>query len=217
MNYLAHHFFYASGNAWHNTGLVLPDLSRHARGRRKLVGAAFESEEHKALWLGCETHYFADGWFHECAYFTRMNAYLNEELKVLQDRNLLRGQRKWFLAHLLSEMLLDRLIMDTHPDAPDHFYSDLKAVDEEQLKDFLLKTGKDDVSTFAEGFRRFRDSEFIRFYREDPGLTDSLNRVIQRSRQPAFTGADKDVVSYCLPRWLSKAGQIKKPPQMGRL
>lgn len=219
MNFLAHHFFYATDDPWHNTGLILPDWSRTAKGRRKLEWMAHHghSEEHAALWLGCLGHYEADMWFHECHYFTETTQKIENDLALLQGKGLFAEQRKWFLAHLLAEMLLDRLIIDRHAGALDHFYGDLRQVPYPDLERFLLQAGKEDMGRFPQAHKGFIESEFIRHYSSYEGLAESLNRVVQRTGQPALN--KEEIVSLHLQMndWLDFADQTKKPLQMERL
>lgn len=218
MNFLAHHFFYATDNPHHNAGLILPDWSRSAEGKRKLEWDS--STEHKpfmALWEGCKKHYEADGWFHDCQYFIESTALIEKDLALLQEDGLLLTQRKWFLAHILSEVLLDRLIMEKHPLALDIFYKDLNAVPFTDIESFLLQAGKDNMGRFPQGHAGFLSSEFLRFYSSYDGLTESLNRVVQRTKQLPFSKEEHQALTASMPRWIEMAAAIKKPLQMERL
>lgn len=219
MNYLSHHFFYAEEDSWHNTGLILPDWSRSAPGRRQLRWEHHPEAEpkHLELWEGCRKHYEADGWFHDCDYFTRSSNRIEEDLVQLQAKGLMQGQRKWFLAHLLAEMLLDRVIMDKHPQALDHFYEDLNQVPYADIESFLLAAGKEDMGRFPQGHEGFIKSEFIRHYASDLGIAESLNRVAQRVGQKAFSEDDIKGLVAIIPNWIDFASQQKKPHQMARL
>lgn len=219
MNFLSHHFFYSNQDSWHNTGLILPDWSRSAPGRRKLdwVSLKSDSDRQGALWLGCLKHYEADDWFHNCNYFKVITAIIEQDLAIMQLSGLLLQQRKWFLAHLLAEMLLDRLIIDKHSNALDHFYHDLSQVPYTDLELFLLRAGKETMGLFPQAHKGFIESEFIRYYKSSEGLTESLNRVVQRTRQAAFTSSEKEALIAIMDHWLLSASKIKKPLQMERL
>ena len=219
MNFLAHHFFFATDNAWYNTGLILPDWSRSAKGRRKLEWMAKHDLAYKeeALWMGCQKHYEADHWFHECAYFSETTHSIEKDLAHVQGQGLFNSQRKWFLAHLLAEMLLDRLIMDRHTTALDQFYADLRKVPYDDLEGFLLQAGKEDMGRFPQAHKGFIESEFIRYYSSDKGLAESLSRVVQRTGQAALSAEEIQILSRLMPNWLDLADQTKKPLQMERL
>ncbi|MHB1277110.1 MAG: hypothetical protein ACYC1Q_01790 [Bacteroidia bacterium] len=219
MNFLAHHFFYATDDPWHNTGLILPDWSRTAKGRRRLewMTQHGQEQEHAALWLGCQGHYEADTWFHDCFYFSETTNKIEKDLALLQDKGLFGEQRKWFLAHLLAEMLLDRLIIDRHTYALDLFYGDLKQVPYEDLERFLLQAGKEDMGRFPQAHKGFIESEFIRHYSSHEGLAESLNRVVQRTGQPALNRDEILALNTYMSEWLDFADQTKKPLQMERL
>ena len=171
----------------------------------------------EALWLGCQKHYEADQWFHECAYFKETTEHIEKALARLQEEGLFEVQRKWFLAHLLSEMLLDRLIMDRHEAALDHFYSDLRKVPYADIEQFLLRAGKEDMGRFPQGHKGFIESEFIRYYSSFEGLSESLSRVVQRTGQAALTAEEIRALSRSMPDWLDLARETKKPLQMERL
>ncbi len=219
MNFLAHHFFYASDDPYHNTGLILPDWSRSALGKRKLEWER-KTQSYSpfiGLWEGCKKHYEADGWFHDCGYFNESTKEIEKDLVKLQSQGLLLAQRKWFLAHILSEVLLDRLIIEQFPEALDHFYQDLNQVPLSDIKDFLLESGKESMGRFPQGHAGFLSSEFLRFYSTADGLTESLNRVVQRTNQAAFSKEERQALTSIMPSWIAMAAAIKKPLQMERL
>lgn len=219
MNFLAHHFFYATDDPYHNAGLILPDWSRSAEGKRKLEWnrASAERKPFTALWEGCKKHYEADGWFHDCTYFIESTASIEKDLEGLQKQGLLLSQRKWFLAHILSEVLLDRLIMERHSRALDWFYADLNGVPFSEIEAFLLESGKDTMGRFPQAHAGFLSSEFLRYYSSYDGLTESLNRVVQRTKQPAFREDEHAAITAFMPVWIDLATAIKKPLQMERL
>jgi len=219
MNFLAHHFFYANDDPHHNTGLILPDWSRSAEGKRKLEWERKRSDylPFMALWEGCQKHYEADSWFHDCAYFVEMTAQIEKDLANLQEKGLLQEQRKWFLAHILSEVLLDRLIIERHPKALDAFYHDLKQVPFIDIELFLLESGKENMGRFPQAHAGFMSSEFLHHYKSDEGLTESLNRVVQRTNQRAFSEAEHAALTALMPQWIGHAEKTKKPLQMERL
>lgn len=219
MNFLAHHFFYAQDDPYHNTGLILPDWSRSAQGKRKLewMGIARENQQFQALWDGCQKHYVADAWFHDCGYFVETTEFLEADLTMLQTEGLFLEQRKWFLGHILAEVLLDRIIIDRHPGALDAFYGDLNHVPFDHIRDFLLEAGKEEMGRFEQGHAAFLNSEFLRYYATFEGLTESLNRVVQRTKQVAFSDAEHKAMTALMPEWVERAREIKKPLQMERL
>lgn len=219
MNFLAHHFFYANGDPYHNAGLLLPDWSRSAEGKRKLDWSkkSKNNKQFEALWEGCQKHYEADSWFHDCDYFVEITEKLETDLTKLQSEGLFLEQRKWFLAHILAEVLLDRLIIDKHPKALDAFYRDLNLVPFAHIKSFLLEAGKDGMGRFEQGHAAFLNSEFLRYYATFGGLTESLNRVVQRTKQAAFSDAEHKAMTVLMSEWLEHAREIKKPLQMERL
>ncbi|MDX5319839.1 MAG: hypothetical protein LPK45_02135 [Bacteroidota bacterium] len=219
MNYLSHHFFDSLLDPHHNTGLILPDWSRSASGRRKLIWTGKDDDplHYHAIWEGCLKHYQADDWFHDSPFFLELSAELDRTFEIFQEDGLFQSQRKWFLAHLLAEMLLDRLIIEKHPGALDHFYHDLKSVAFSDLETFLLQAGKEEIGHFPQVHKGFIESEFMRYYASDRGLVESLNRVAQRTKQVPFTEAEMEALIGQIGNLLDRTEQIKKPSQMERL
>ncbi len=218
VNYLAHHFLYANEDSLFNVGLILPDLSRRASGRRKVsLLQQSDNREWLSLQAGCECHYEADAWFHECDYFSQVSTKIDAWITDQKRTGLFLMQRSWFLGHILAEMLLDRLIIDAYPHSLDHFYRDLNAVELATLCGFLKAAGKQDTTAFEHMYRGFSESEFIRHYRYNEGLVESLSRLVQRTKQNGFSDSEKDVMIQQLPHWIELAHKTKKPHQMARL
>jgi hypothetical protein len=220
MNFLSHHFFYYQNDPYYNVGLILPDWSRSAAGKRKVewIDNTQPNGLELSLLKGCKAHYEGDDWFHNCDFFIQVTDLVAKEIGREKAQNgLFAGQRGWFMAHILTEMLLDRLIIEADAYALDRFYSDLRAVPFKEIEAFLLKSGKTDMGRFPLAHKAFIESEFVRFYANAEGLTESLNRVVQRTGQNAFTEEEFNCIRRNIPLWLDYALQIKKPLQMERL
>jgi len=218
MNYLAHHFFYQLEDAYHNTGLLLPDLSRAARGRRALILTDSWQGVELALVQGCAAHYEADDWFHQSAYFKTVSQVISNQLSLYKTSTEgFMKQRTWFLGHILAEMLLDRIIIDKYPEALEHLYSDLNKIEVEVLVAYLLKAGKHDIGRFPEAFTAFRSSEFLKYYAKAEGLIGSLSRVLVRTGQAVLTDNETRILIRHFDKWLQVAYETKKPHQMARL
>lgn len=213
MNYFAHYFFSRNDDAYYNTGLILPDFSRSAEGRRKLLlEKAPPSAEFSSLKNGCLNHYECDEWFHESSFFKQACSFLEEELKTIS----LGSQKKWFLAHILAEMLLDRMIIDRFPDELDSFYRDLNHVDWAKIETFLMHCGKSNFDRFHRHQEAFREHKYLYYYKEDQGLIESLDRVSRRTGQEPFTDkAREEMISRCQ-IWLPFISQLTKPVEMNR-
>lgn len=166
---------------------------------------------------GCEMHYEADEWFHDCHYFTQVSESIDAWITEQKQAGLFLQQRSWFLGHILAEMLLDRLIIDLEPASLDHFYSDLNQVDLQTICLFLKDAGKQDTTPFEQMYRGFTDSEFIRHYHQNEGLVESLSRLVQRTKQEGLQELEKRAMLAVLPEWIELAYKTEKPHQMARL
>lgn len=134
MNFIAHYHFYKSDDCYYNLGLVLPDLVKsfcktHLKPSEPLVHPSLNN-----LNQGSIVHLNADKLFHNSFYFTTCEKHLSE----IADTKA-QWPRKWFLNHLLCEILLDRIIIDQYPNIVEQFYKDLKSVNTEQVALYLKK------------------------------------------------------------------------------
>lgn len=180
MNYLAHYFIDSKvGNTYYNTGLILPDLARGYFKPSDLHHIYASSTEQKELLTGCMKHVDSDKKFHASAFFEH---YLNEVNNVIKKTAFSEKlQRKWFLAHILFELLLDRAILKYEPAYVDRFYSDLGLVSDKQLEFFLGSTNAVSPDSFITRYRHFTQVQYIRYYTDNNKFVYSLNRIMIRA------------------------------------
>lgn len=209
MNYFSHYYYaHHPSDVYFNVGLILPDFSRSALGARRLKLSEPRAQLHfESLRMGCLEHYRADEVFHASTFFNEMEREINQDLKQMNSN----GQRRWFMAHILVEMLLDRVLMEKDPGALDRFYSDLELVDWNEVGRFLLDSGKTDIEAFVkhqEGFRKYR---FIYQYQEAWGMVEALGRVVLRTGQPALGDEFRAQLENQIPNWLERTHKTEKP------
>jgi len=182
VNYFSHYYFdHLQGEDLHNYGLVLPDFVRNFAKTKLKASALVANEEHAMLSRGTEKHFKRDHVFHGSAWFKEAEEQLNRRLQPLFKAQDI--ARYWFAAHLLSEMMVDRILMKRHPEMLDRFYRDLVDADYGTVQSFLEVNGVKDVAGFKDRFVRFTESQYLRQYEHNTALVYSLNRIY------IFTGA----------------------------
>lgn len=216
MNYFAHFYFDRNEDPYHNLGLVLPDFSRITEGRRKLhLEMEMTDPLFAALKAGCTKHYVADAWFHESEIFTRTCAFIEGLLH--QEPQLFAGQRPWFMAHILAELTIDRILIRKYPGELSLFYTHLETIDLPKVFDFLSLTGKSNFTRLEKFYHGFVAARYLFYYTQDDKLVYSLDRVIGRTGQPPLTSAAMRYLEQQLAHLEAFIGKIKKPAQMNGL
>ncbi len=189
MNYLCHYFVDAnpSESPEYHLGLVLPDL---ARGQIKGLNKADFKKDN--LLRGCYKHLQADKRFHHSHFFEVGSKQCIEFIKKLPFTNTI--ERKWFIGHVLFEMLLDRLLVQHFNDVAPSFYTQLKTIDEQLLNNFLVEFNCPDIARFMKGFNHFRTAAYIANYPDNNLFAYSLSRVMKRVGLPELSFSDKVVL-----------------------
>ncbi len=150
MNYLSHFYIHQKENEpYYNTGLILPDL---ARGFVKSFKATLPEPnlELQALHAGCLQHYQADKIFHSSDFFKWGTQICIEELKQAKFHELV--ERRWFIGHVLFEMMLDRVLVQHKKQVLFDFYEQLLRVDDDVLKVFLQLNQSSEIEKLLQYF-----------------------------------------------------------------
>lgn len=195
MNFIAHYHFYRREDAYYNLGLVLPDLTKNFCKSHLRPKETFMHPQLKALAMGSLEHLKADKIFHQSRFFKQCEELVSHLLDLEAN-----WPRKWFLNHLLSEILIDRVIMERFPKICDEFYNDLKAVSTDQVELFLKMSGIANYQNFTHGFKRFVEIAFIYEYMYNEKIIFALGRVYSRlGIEYTWTEKDKMLLQENIP------------------
>ena len=190
MNYLSHYLIdHQLNNHFYNTGLLLPDITKSQVKTFKREPTASLNESENNLLKGCLKHYESDKRFHASTFFNALNNEMNEVIKSTGFSDYL--QRKWFLAHIFTELMIDRIVVKNCPDVVDGFYFSLNAIDNNALLQFLNKFDAQDTSTFLNRFNHFRQVQYIYYYSNTNKFVYSLTRIMMRAGLPEMIESDK--------------------------
>lgn len=195
MNYFAHFFVdHKLGQHEYNTGLLLPDVTR---GYIKTFKHNVEHANAACLSFhqGCLAHYRADKLFHGSSFFTDILTQANGLINQANFSEAL--NRKWFLAHIMAELLIDRILITQYPDLLDEFYNSLQQINDSDLLDFLNLYEMKDSSKFFEFFNHFRKVQYIRYYTDNNKFVYSLNRIMIKAGVGEISEHDKAVLLQC--------------------
>ncbi len=178
----------------YSTGLVLPDL---ARGFVKLPGKLkdFDYGDFEPLATGCQQHYAADKIFHASAFFEWGTHVCTEAVKQTPFES--KVERRWFIGHILFELLLDRILMRHKPSVANDFYSQLNALDQTKLLQFISLHEHNNKDNFLKFYAHFRKVAYIKNYTDNNLFAYSLSRIILKVGLPALTLSDKIILQEC--------------------
>jgi hypothetical protein len=175
MNFLSHYFFYKTKDPYYNTGLILPDLVKNYCNSHINPIGNFNRPALISLAEGSLKHLECDKKFHNSEFFKISTHFLSAAFDAECQ-----WPRKWFLNHLLMEILLDRVLMDKHEKLCEQFYYDLSCVNIEEIGVFLKMIGLSNPQNFQIGFERFVNSKFIFEYQHNEKICFALNKVYQK-------------------------------------
>lgn len=198
MNFLSHYHFYKSDDTYYNVGLVLPDLVRNICKTHLRPNKSYANPIHESLGKGSRDHIEGDRIFHQSEFFTVCQNHISD----LLDKQAA-WPRKWFLNHLLLEIVLDRALMDLNTNLCSDFYNQLEKCDIQELTIFLEHLGVLDFSKFGTGYARFVNFRFIFDYKHNEKIFFALSRVYLRTGiQYVWTEDDKHLLLQNLPEIL---------------
>jgi hypothetical protein len=176
-------------------GLLLPDFARnHVTSFSK--SALFEKEEHRQIHAGCMAHYAADKKFHSSDFFEHYCEAFKSHLKVAPFSDGF--QRRWFLAHILFEMMIDRLLVKHIVGLCRTYYSGLDEIEPSILGEFLELNQAKNPDELLRNFNHFRNAKYIFQYIDNNTLVYSLSRVLQYAGVGLMSLDDKLVLHQCI-------------------
>jgi hypothetical protein len=213
MNYFAHGIPFIA-NPHFLAGTAVPDwlnvVDRKIRVRADDVRAfADGSGSPSGLFAeGILQHLADDEWFHATRGFelaTReMTDAFREHLSKTEE-----NPRAAFLGHITTELLLDRVLIETEPRRLDDYYASLASVDPAWIENTLGWFLDRPVSGLASFIERFLEARFLFDYLDASKLIYRLNQVTRRIKlrplTPNTTGvieSGREIVERRLPELL---------------
>lgn len=198
MNYLSHYYIdHIEGNPYYNAGLLLPDISKDQVKSYRHQPKQLVATEHMHLFEGCLKHYESDQRFHASDFFAYHQSGLNELVKSAPLSPQV--QRRWFIAHVLFELLIDRILVKQDTGIVDRFYAALDQIELESLQTYLRLFQAKSPEEFIKRFGHFRTVRYIYYYSDTNKLVYSLSRIMLRAGLDEPVGSDLDALhDLCL-------------------
>jgi hypothetical protein len=172
-------------------GTALPDLlpltAEKARLRpAQLTQATAPTDYGMALGAGVGVHLETDRAFHKTRAFTEAQA----EVTTLLARTPFEGIRirRFFIAHVLTELALDAVLLRIDPAIADSFYAAFAEADLTAVTRWTKTATGYPLTHLTDVLTRFARSQYLRHYSDDDGVATGLSRLCQRARQDTFDG-----------------------------
>ena len=135
-----------------------------------------ELDSHPLL-QGALKHIERDDHFHSHSFFDKMCKEIADVIDQTEAKSI---PKSWFLAHILLEMGIDRIIMEENIEELANFYSELSSVKKNDITKYFSRNNLAQGDVFFEKLSKFNESKWLYQYLEDEKLPISLNHVYFR-------------------------------------
>jgi hypothetical protein len=188
VNFLAHYYFDRKEDPHYNLGLLFPDLLRNFIKRAKIPFHTLQTGtlplEIQQLVSGCLQHVESDKRFHNWRGFVYWNDWLLERIRSQPNIVI---EKDWFVAHIFSELLMDKIILNEHPSIADEMYASFEHVNMEEVLRFIRLQGIEHDERFEHGFVRFMESKYLNHYARNEGVIFALGKISAKMGLPEAT------------------------------
>jgi hypothetical protein len=191
VNYLSHFVIdFKDGLHHYNAALIYPDITK--KWIKKISSPQISNPSLSDFYSGSFQHYISDQKFHSSTFFKELNATINEHLKNVAFNLPL--NRKWFISHILTELLIDRQLVILNRGWVDAFYEAHINVKLSALTSFLHEQNLNDTKGFLQFYGHFRDAQYIYYYTDNNKFLYSLSRIMQRGGIGSLTEVDNHIL-----------------------
>ena len=172
-------------------GTALPDLLPLAERRARLrpvqvASAKARTESEAALRAGVSLHLATDAAFHKTPAFAEAQTVVGDLLAEATFEGM--RVRRFFVAHVLTELVLDAVLLRAEPSLVDRFYKAFAAADSDAAALWTEAVTGRDLPRLPHVLTRFAQSQYLRHYAEDDGVATGLSNLCRRAGQDTFEG-----------------------------
>lgn len=182
MNYLSHYKVgVGQSDSAYTAGKILPDLIRRVDKSLRIAMPQVDAWPPALanLYAGIATHLETDVVFHQSDWFADKIAYCKALLhEIMAPEGL---KYRFFYAHILVEMVADRVVIKQQPTLLNHFYTQLSLLDKATLSFFFQYNGWDRYSEKGwDVLQRFITAKYLYQYTNNAELVFALEKVVSR-------------------------------------
>lgn len=197
MNYFAHGIRFLE-RPYFLAGTAVPDwlsvVDRRVRMRPRSVSpfADGTGSECAEVAAGVLQHLEDDRWFHETRAFVETMTEMGRLFRQLLGPE--DGFRPGFLGHIVTELLLDRVLIEERPHLLDRYYARLQDVDPLRVQECVNAMARGETHKLSQFIPLFLQSEFLRDYLDSKALLRRLNQVMQRIKLKRLPDETEEVL-----------------------
>jgi hypothetical protein len=210
MNLIGHLACAGDASAAVRVGALLPDLLSLYRRKARPQPLVAHWNEHGAALAGADAvvagigfHHHVDREFHHAPVFEETAAAVQAAMKAASDAP---GLKRFLPAHVLTELFLDHLLLQDHPEWEREFYTALESQRRPVLVPFVSAHPLVHGRTFSEFLDRIIDGRFIADYHHMEGIFDRMDRILVRFGQRSLETAEQDAVADV---FTTRAGTVR--------
>lgn len=205
MNFLSHYFLDRDDKRPHFVvGLVLPDLARnfskHIRIRQHHTEINFENNFLREINDGVKRHLQVDDIFHNSPFFEKSTQNTLSIIKSKKFDSIHRHQ--YAFAHVLVEMMLDRILIKNHENLCSEYYTMLELSEEKNIEKYFKSLNFAwtywDSLLFFLFFKRYKQAQYLRQYTDNESFIFALNRVFSKFLGNDFSKNDRKKLNDCI-------------------
>jgi hypothetical protein len=179
-------------------GTAVPDwlsvVDRRVRVRPQLTEplATGDGSDHAEVAAGILQHFHDDGWFHTTQAFAETSWKLTVAFRGLNpDHEDIRAS---FLGHIVTEMLLDAVLISRNPRRLDDYYEALSRTDAGSVQDVVNRASRRPTQQLGAWIGIFLRERFLYDYLQLPRLLHRLNQVMRRVKLQPLPEATIEVL-----------------------
>jgi len=178
-------------------GAMLPDLlslyDRRIRPMKIVRAHATGSNGGEAgLQRGMRFHFYVDSHFHRSSLFRDGCAVIRDRLIAASATP---GLKRFAVAHILTELFLDHLLIVDTPERLAAFYDVLRRGEASVLEMTALPDTQVDWADFADFLTRLISGRFADGYLEMESLFHRMDRILPRLRQRTLERRERDALA----------------------
>lgn len=187
MNFVAHFFLDREiGNPYFAIGAATPDLLsiyhpdlRIKKAQIPDVDELDLNEHGLALLDGIERHFEADRIFHSSPLFAKETGAISHALSErFQEGEV---PRKYFIAHVLLELVLDKVLIEIYPDLLDTYYRHFEAA--APFLEVEIATSEicqNPLPNYSHFLQKFLENRYLYQYQRWDHIAYVLGRILRR-------------------------------------
>ncbi|MCB9236181.1 MAG: hypothetical protein H6581_31320 [Bacteroidia bacterium] len=186
MNFIAHFFldrerpesFFAIGAATPDLLSIYNPRLRIKKHHIKKLNLETFSENDLMLLEGVKRHFHADAFFHTSPFFERETQWLSAQMTQRFPGDTI--PRKYFIAHILLELVLDKALIHRHPDLLDNYYAHFTQSPLDQVRHATELVTKRELKNYDGFLAKFRDHKYLYNYTRWDHIVFVLKKIMER-------------------------------------